>query len=87
MHYGLCIVMLGLVSGVHAFSPHLKTWMAGTSPAMTNRLQGLTGREPDDLFVGKTSHRCSHVRNCSVIEAPSLLFSTMNSPMNSCNPR
>jgi hypothetical protein len=31
------IVMPGLVPGIHAFSPywHSKTWMAGTSPAMT----------------------------------------------------
>jgi hypothetical protein len=32
-------VMPALVAGIHVFSGHLKqakTWMAGTSPAMTN---------------------------------------------------
>jgi hypothetical protein len=31
------LVMPGLVPGIHVFlfSPELKTWMAGTSPAMT----------------------------------------------------
>jgi hypothetical protein len=30
------IVMPGLVPGIHVFKPrHRKTWMAGTSPAMT----------------------------------------------------
>jgi hypothetical protein len=28
-------VMPGLVPGIHVFSDALKTWMAGTSPAMT----------------------------------------------------
>jgi hypothetical protein len=31
-------VMPGLVPGIHEFRPHgSKTWMAGTSPAMTMR--------------------------------------------------
>ena len=28
--------MLGLVPGIHEFLQKRKTWMAGTSPAMTN---------------------------------------------------
>jgi hypothetical protein len=37
MSSGLSIVMPGLVPGIHAFLSLLpnKTWMAGTSPAMT----------------------------------------------------
>jgi hypothetical protein len=32
------LVMPGLVPGIHVFAPgHQKTWMAGTSPAMTMR--------------------------------------------------
>jgi hypothetical protein len=27
--------MLGLVPGIHEFPANIKTWMAGTSPAMT----------------------------------------------------
>jgi hypothetical protein len=30
------LVMPGLVPGIHVFLLHSKTWMAGTSPAMTN---------------------------------------------------
>jgi len=34
-------VMPGLVPGIHAFSPFAsKTWMAGTSPAMTLKREG-----------------------------------------------
>jgi hypothetical protein len=35
------LVMPGLVPGIHAFLPQQqsKTWMAGTSPAMTARVQ------------------------------------------------
>jgi hypothetical protein len=33
---GLSFVMPGLVPGIHAFKrSQIKTWMAGTSPAMT----------------------------------------------------
>jgi hypothetical protein len=31
----LSIVMPGLVPGIHAFPMFAKTWMAGSSPAMT----------------------------------------------------
>jgi hypothetical protein len=31
-------VMPGLVPGIHAFLAESKTWMAGTSPAMTSRV-------------------------------------------------
>jgi hypothetical protein len=34
-HNGLELVMPGLVPGIHVFLLALKTWMAGTSPAMT----------------------------------------------------
>src|SRR5450631_3568269 len=34
--HGLSAVMPGLVPGIHAFVQLSKTWMAGTSPAMTN---------------------------------------------------
>src|SRR5690242_8517104 len=32
--------MPGLVPGIHVFLSRLKTWMAGTSPAMTNDFNG-----------------------------------------------
>jgi hypothetical protein len=32
----LSVVMPGLVPGIHVFLYDAKTWMAGTSPAMTN---------------------------------------------------
>jgi hypothetical protein len=37
MHYvvDFSAVMPGLVPGIHAFRAGTKTWMAGTSPAMT----------------------------------------------------
>jgi len=31
-------VMPGLVPGIHVFKPNGKTWMAGTSPAMTSHI-------------------------------------------------
>jgi len=37
---GLSIVMPGLVPGIHVFPAVTKTWMAGTSPAMTVNLIG-----------------------------------------------
>jgi hypothetical protein len=33
-------VMPGLVPGIHALLPRAKTWMAGTSPAMTAERTG-----------------------------------------------
>jgi hypothetical protein len=41
-HFGL--VMPGLVPGIHVFtvSRQVKTWMAGSSPAMTNNEYGAT---------------------------------------------
>ena len=33
--HGLSLVMPGLVPGTHVFRATSKTWMAGTSPAMT----------------------------------------------------
>jgi hypothetical protein len=30
-------IMLGLVPGIHGFVQPIKTWMAGSSPAMTNQ--------------------------------------------------
>ena len=40
--------MPGLVPGIHVFtvSPHKKTWMAGTSPAMTRKPYGRSPRHP-----------------------------------------
>jgi hypothetical protein len=32
--------MLGLVPGIHAFRVAIKTWIAGTSPAMTDLSYG-----------------------------------------------
>jgi uncharacterized protein len=34
----LQLVMPGLVPGIHVFLPSQKTWMAGTSPAMTENM-------------------------------------------------
>jgi hypothetical protein len=36
--HSLSIVMPGLVPGIHVFLVEDKTWMAGTSPAMTTLL-------------------------------------------------
>src|SRR5262245_52137573 len=51
---GLCIVMPELVPGIHVFSlRRLKTWMAGTSPAMTESDCKVTSeKESGSLFIG-----------------------------------
>ena len=41
--YRLSTVMPGLVPGIHALrTAFRKTWMAGTSPAMTKRIDAIT---------------------------------------------
>jgi hypothetical protein len=50
---GLYIVMPGLVPASTSFLLRLKTWMAGTSPAMTKSDCKVTSRkEAGGLFVG-----------------------------------
>src|SRR5258708_11606253 len=63
--------MPGLDPGIHVFLSieSLKTWMAGTSPAMTGSELFLRRRRPRPLRTAQAFERLGHAEHAEVVEA------------------